>query len=96
MATGTIKNHNNVVANFRTETANIAANGTSWLTAPSIAKSGYTPIGIVGYYCVGSTGVLIVPYSSRITNGVAYFAVRNINANAGTAYVEFDVLYEPN
>lgn len=59
----------------------------------SVAKTGYTPIGIVGYEITGTNSQNIVPYRVYINGTTAEARVRNVGTNTYTPSVTFHVLY---
>ena len=81
-----------IVRDYTVNSVSVNANATVWVTAPSIAVSGYTPMGIAGYYA----SVTAVPYSMRIVDGNASIALRNYTNQTVTGAFQFYVLYTKN
>ena len=81
-----------IVRDYTVNSVSINANATVWVTAPSIAVSGYTPRAIVGYY----SNVTAVPYSLRLVNDVPSIALRNYMSSAQSGSFQFFVLYTKN
>lgn len=67
----------------------------------SVAKTGYTPIGIVGFRCVnasssgtgGAQGVIQYAYLSGTNNATANYRVRNVASGSMKVRIYFNVLY---
>lgn len=73
--------------------ASVAANSTKEFTK-TISKSGYTPIGIIGYYS-GSTA--IIPYHFRINSATNVSTlVRNVTGSAQNAQPQIGILWMKN
>ncbi len=68
-----------VVDTVSTGSFNIAANNVRETTI-SIAKTGYTPLGIMGYNLSGSGVSFCFPYHLYLDGNTAYYAFRN-NSN---------------
>lgn len=70
----------------------------------SVAKTGYTPIGIVGFRCVnasssgagGAQGVIQYAYLSGTNNATANYRVRNVASGSMKVRIYFNVLYALN
>lgn len=72
---------------------NINANSTSE-SSFSVAKSGYTPLGIVGYNIAGTGISAIAPYRIRLIDSTAYYGVRNYGTGQATGVtVQASILY---
>ena len=74
---------------------NVAAGATQWVTS-SIAKSGYTAVGAVGWYFAGGTAnSFLFPYSMRVVGNNSSVAVRNLGIDASSGVsMQIDVLYQ--
>jgi hypothetical protein len=60
----------------------------------SVAKSGYTPLGIVGYNIAGTGISAIAPYRMRLIGSTAYYGVRNYGTIQATGVtVQASILY---
>lgn len=67
----------------------------------SIAKTGYTPIGVVGFRCVsasssgsnGAYGVISHAYLSGTNNATANYRVRNAGSGSMKVRIYFNILY---
>ena len=82
-----------VVEAVNSSSVNINANSNSE-NSFSVAKSGYTPLGIVGYNIAGTGISAIAPYRMRLINSTAYYGVRNYGtAQATGVVVQASVLY---
>lgn len=82
-----------VVEVVNSSSVNINANSSSE-NSFSVAKSGYTPLGIVGYNVAGSGISAIAPYRMRIIGSTAYYGVRNYGSvQATNVVVQASVLY---
>lgn len=70
---------------------------TNWASG-SVAKSGYTPVGVVGYYFTGGTAnTWLFPYSMRVSGNSVSVAFRNLADSSITASgnsLTLDVLYQ--
>lgn len=70
---------------------------TNWCSG-SVARSGYTPIGVVGYYFTGGTAnTWLFPYSMRVSGNSVSVAFRNLADSSTTASgnsLTLDVLYQ--
>ena len=70
---------------------------TNWCSG-SVARSGYTPIGVVGYYFTdGTANTWLFPYSMRISGNSVSVAFRNLATSSVTASgnsLTLDVLYQ--
>lgn len=74
---------------------NINAGSTEWCSA-SVAKSGYSAIGILGWYFTGGTAnTWLFPYSMRTGASSLSVAIRNLGtaASSGVSLI-VDVLYQ--
>lgn len=82
-----------VVEEVSSSSFNVAANAAAE-SSFSVAKTGYTPLGIVGLN-YGGTGVSFLSiYRMRLTGTTAYCAVRNLNNSQATGItLTFNVLY---
>ncbi|MCR5035256.1 MAG: hypothetical protein K6B42_07575 [Clostridia bacterium] len=59
-----------------------------------VAKTGYTPIGIEGFYFGGSGVSFLAPYRIRLVGSLAYYGIRNHNSSQATGItVTVRVLY---
>ena len=82
-----------VVEEVSSSSSNVAANAASE-SSFSVAKTGYTPLGIVGFNYGGSGVSFLSIYRMRLTGTTAYYAVRNLNNSQATGItVTFNVLY---
>lgn len=82
-----------VVEAVNSSSVNINANSASE-NSFSVAKSGYTPLGIVGYNVAGTGVSAIAPYRMRLIDSTAYYGVRNYGtAQATGVVVQVSVLY---
>ena len=59
----------------------------------SATKTGYTPIGIIGYTITGTNAQNIVPYQMYLNGTTATAKLRNVGSNSYTPTVTFYVLY---
>lgn len=59
----------------------------------SATKTGYTPIGIIGYKITGTNVQNIVPYQMYLNGTTAIAKLRNVGSNSYTPTVTFYVLY---
>ena len=59
----------------------------------SATKTGYTPIGIIGYTITGTNVQNIVPYQMYLNGTTATAKLRNVGSNSYTPTVTFYVLY---
>lgn len=77
------------------QTANIGANATVWKTVTIPEKSGYTALGVIGYYLGGTIGYICNVYNLRLTNNTSIVtAWANTSSNSGTVSLRTaDVLY---
>lgn len=73
-------------------TGSISAGGTKWVDV-DCTKSGYTLLGVVGYYINGTT--MFIPYCLNYKNATtAQMAIKNTGSGALSATIELDVLYK--
>lgn len=81
------------VETVSTSSFNIATNNAVETTI-SIAKTGYTPLGIIGYNLTGSGVSFCCPYHLYSSGNTAYYAFRN-NGNGQVSVTRLDlyVLY---
>lgn len=72
----------------------VSAGSTAWCTA-SVTKSGYTPVGIVGWYFTGGTAnTWLFPYAMRTGSANTNIAIRNLGGVTSTGVsVDLDILY---
>lgn len=85
-----------IVDNLSVTTTTPTADGTK-----SVAKTGYTPIGIVGFRCVnasssgtnGAYGVISHAYLSGTNNATANYRVRNCGSATMKVRIYFNILY---
>lgn len=60
----------------------------------SIAKTGYTPIGLVGWELTGTNNALLIPFRAYIDGTTAHINLRNTASSSSiTPTVVFHVLY---
>lgn len=85
MATGTIKKPF-IVKKVTTAETTLAANSTTWITVP--VPSGYTALGVVGYYFDGTGNTLVHLYAVSGTS----LAARNIGSSQAKFTVDVDLL----
>lgn len=96
LPSGLLAEEVSIVDNLSVTTTNPTAEGTK-----SVAKTGYTPIGIVGFRCVsasssgtnGAYGVISHAYLSGTNNATANYRVRNCGAATMKVRIYFTVLY---
>lgn len=70
----------------------ISAGGTKWVDI-DCTKSGYTLLGIVGYYINGTT--MFIPYAINYKDAnTAQMAIKNSGSSALSATIELDILYK--
>lgn len=82
-----------VVEVVNSSSVNINANSASE-NSFSVAKSGYTPLGIVGYNIAGSGISAVAPYRMRVIGSTAYYGVRNYGSGQATnVVVQASILY---
>lgn len=82
-----------VVEVVNSNSVNINANSASE-SSFSVAKSGYTPLGIVGYNIAGTGISAVAPYRMRVIGSTAYYGVRNYGTGRATdVIVQASVLY---
>ena len=82
-----------IVATVSTGSFNIAANNVIETTV-SIAKTGYTPLGIMGYNITGSGVSFCFPYHLYLDGNTVHYAFRNRNTSQATGVVlKLYVLY---
>ena len=96
LPSGLLAEEVSIVDNLSVTTTSPTADGTK-----SVAKTGYTPIGIVGFRCVnasssgtnGAYGVISHAYLSGTNNATANYRVRNCGAATMKVRIYFTVLY---
>ena len=59
----------------------------------SVEKTGYTPIGIIGYEVTGSNSQNVVPYRVYLNGTTAEARVKNVGSGSYTPSVTFHILY---
>lgn len=97
MATSTIKVSNYIIAErvtISSDIPTISANTSAHIDL-NVAKSGYTPIGIIEVTGSGNSGLLLQDFYLQGTTAIIYF--RNITSAAKTASsITVKVLYTKN
>lgn len=96
LPSGLLAEEVSIVDNLSVTTTSPTAAGTK-----SVAKTGYTPIGIVGFRCVnasssgtnGAYGVISRAYLSGTNNATANYRVRNVGTGSMKVRIYFTVLY---
>lgn len=96
LPSGLLAEEVSIVDNLSVTTTSPTADGTK-----SVAKTGYTPIGIVGFRCVnasssgtnGALGVISHAYLSGTNNATANYRVRNCGASTMKVRIYFTILY---
>lgn len=99
MATGTIKKPSLpevIIEQKASASTSISANGSAWISSFSVAKAGYTVIGLAGVYIQG-TSVVAVPYAYYLDNsGMFSCACRNLTSANGSYIAKPSVVYMKN
>lgn len=83
-----------IVGSVTTSAISVAANGATTTLSVSASKSGYTPIGVVGYTKAGSSSGYVFLSSMYLDGTNIIYLLRNTFSSAATVTTTFYVLYE--
>lgn len=76
-------------------TASLAA-GSAYDYTLNVAKSGYTPLAVAGYYCTGTNSSLQLVYRCYVDGNTVHMSVRNTASSAYTGTRGVYILYMKN
>ena len=85
-----------VVENKTSTQTTVGANGYSGALSVNVAKSGYTPIGIVGISKSGGSSLYCFVSNYSISGNNITFYLRNTYNGSATVTTTFSVLYKKN
>lgn len=83
-----------IVGSVTTSAISVAANGVTNTQSVSASKSGYTPIGVVGYTKSGSSSGYVFLATMYIEGTNIMYLLRNTFSSAAAVTTTFYVLYE--
>ena len=90
-----------IVDQVSADNISVSANSATSTTAITATKTGYTPIGVVGWFITsasssGTNANQVVPNLLRVTGSQVSYVLRNVGSSASKVKLTVYVLYRKN